>query len=140
MRVVLDANVFVSAALEPLGHPARIVRAWRDGVIDLVSSQAIIDEIAEVLRRPRIRGRHQWTDEQIDSLMETMRTLAVLTPGLLHVRAVDADPDDDMYLACALEGEAEYIVSGDDHLIGLADYYGVRIVSPMQFAALLDTV
>ena len=46
-------------------------------------------------------------------------------------------PEDDMFLACALEGRAEFIVSGDPHLLNLKEYYSTRIVTPRQFADLL---
>jgi hypothetical protein len=137
MRAVLDANLFVSAAIEPRGQPAHVLDAWRAGLFDLVVSDAIIAEINEVLRRPRIQKRHRWMDEQIDQFVGTLRELAVVTPGSLLVAAVADDPDDDVYLACAIEGESDYVVSGDHHLRTLGTYRGVTIVSPAQFLAII---
>jgi putative PIN family toxin of toxin-antitoxin system len=138
MRVVLDANLFVSAAIEPRGRPAQILDAWRAGLFDLIVRDDILAEIGEVLRRPRIQRRHAWSDEQVGDFMSMLRKVAVLAPGVLQVTAVADDSDDDMYLACALEGEAEYIVSGDDHLRDLGTYRGITIVSARQFLAILS--
>ncbi len=137
MRAVLDANLFVSASIEPLGKPAQILDAWRSGLFDLLVRDDILAEIADVLRRPRIHKRHGWTDEQIDNFLALLREVAVVTQGALQVTVVADDPDDDMYLACALEGEADYLVSGDDHLRALGSYRGIPILSAPQFLAML---
>jgi hypothetical protein len=137
MRAVLDANVFVRAILEPRGQPARVLDAWRAGVFDVAVCNDIIAEVREVLRRPRLRRRHGWSDEQISEFLALLREVAVVTTGEIQVKAVAGDPDDDMYLACALEAGADYVVSGDDHLRVLGSYRGVAILSARQFLAAL---
>ncbi len=140
MKVVLDANLFVSAAIEAQGNPARILNAWRNDLFDLLLSEEIIREIKDVLGRPRIRKRHRWSEEQIVRFLDALRELATMTPGRLQVEAVSDDPDDNIYLACGIEGEADYIVSGDAHLRRVALYQGIPIVSPIQFLAVLADV
>jgi hypothetical protein len=137
MMVVLDANLFVSAAIEPRGQPAQVLDAWRAGQFDVAVSDAIVAEIAEVLRRPRIRRRHRWTDERIADFVSLLREVALLSPGELSLAVVADDPDDDMYLACALEAEADYILSGDDHLRQMGSFRGIPILSARQFLAVL---
>lgn len=137
MKVVLDANVFVSATIEPQGKPAQVLDAWRAGYFDLLVREDIIEEIGGVLVRPRIQKRHQWTEEEIVRFLSGLREFAILTPSELEVKVIADDPDDNMYLACAVEGEASYIVSGDHHLRKLGVYRGIPIVTPAQFLTLL---
>ena len=69
MRVVLDANVFVSSILSGAGTPARILDAWRDERFQLLISDAILDEMGRVLRYPKIAQRHGWTEAEIDRFL-----------------------------------------------------------------------
>ena len=137
MKVVLDANIFVSATVASKGKPAQILDAWRDGYFDLLVREDIIEEIREVLHRPRIQKRHQWTKEEINHFLNGLREFAIPTPGELVVEVIPDDPDDNMYVACAVEGEADYIVSGDRHLRKLGAYQGIPIVTPTQFLTIL---
>jgi putative PIN family toxin of toxin-antitoxin system len=133
MRVVLDANQFISAVLVPLGHPAQILQAWRAGRFELALSPAILSEVRRVLLYPRLQKKHGWDEKQIDDFMAGIIEAATLMPGTLSVQAVPDDPTDDKYVACALEASAQYIVSGDQHLTRLKRYQGVEIVTPASF-------
>ncbi len=137
MKAVLDANVFVSAAIASRGTPARVLDAWRAGCFSLVISAGILGEITGVLCRPSIRARHQWDQEQVVSFLAGLGELAIVVPGELQVEAIAEDPDGDIVLACALEGEADYIVSGDQHLLKLKAFQGVQTVTPAQFLEIL---
>ena len=75
IRAVLDANVFVSGILTE-GFPRRILRAWRAGQFDLVTARAVLDEIARVLRYPKIVRRHRWSETEIREFMENLAALA----------------------------------------------------------------
>jgi len=136
IRAVLDANVLVSGIMAE-GVPRNILRAWRAGHFHLVESQATLDEIARVLRYPKIARRHQWSEAEIQAFMESLEALAILTPGKLRLDAVAADPSDNRYLECAIEGEANCVVTGDGHLLELAVYREVEMLSPREFVELL---
>ncbi|MFC1976508.1 putative toxin-antitoxin system toxin component, PIN family [Chloroflexota bacterium] len=133
MRVVLDANQFVSAVLVPVGRPAQILQVWRAGDFELALSPPILVEVRRVLLYPRLQRKHGWTEEQIDDFMANLRIAAILTPGTLSVQVVSDDPTDDKYVACALEAEAQYIISGDVHLTRLKNYKGIEFVTPAFF-------
>lgn len=133
MRVVLDANQFVSAVLVPVGRPAQILLAWREARFELALSLQILAEVRRVLLYPRLQRKHGWGEAQVDDFLADIAAVAVLTPGTLSVRVVLDDPSDDKYVACALEAGAEYIVSGDGHLTQLQSYQGVQIVTPAVF-------
>lgn len=137
IRAVLDANVFVSAVLSPMGIPAKIFKAWRDGDFHLVISKAILEEIDRVFRYPRIARRHRWPEERISLFIEDLAHLAILAPSKRKLTVITDDPSDNRYLECAIEGGAEYIVSGDQHLLQLGAYQKVRILAPRTF---LDTL
>jgi len=68
----------------------------------------------------------------MEGLAKTLQ-VAVLTPGELAVEAVADDPADDLVLACALEGNADFIISGDKHLLNLRNYQGIKMVTPAEF-------
>jgi uncharacterized protein len=136
IRAVLDANVLVSGAVTE-GVPRSILRAWRAGRFHLVASQATLDEIGRVLRYPKIARRHHWSENEIHGFMESVEALTILTPGKLRLNVVAADPSDDRYLECAIEGEADCLVTGDRHLLELGVYREVEILSPREFVELL---
>jgi len=133
MRVVLDANQFVSAVLVPYGRPAQVLRAWREGLFELVLSPPILAEIRRVLLYPRLRDKHGWEEKEIEAFLDGLRAAALIVPGKLRVQVVTEDPTDDKYISCALEAGAEYIVSGDEHLKRIGSYRGIRILSPAEF-------
>ena len=136
IRAVLDANVLVSGILTD-GAPRSILRAWRTGQLHLVASEATLDEIGRVLRYPTISRRHGWTETEIRAFMESLEALAILTPGQLRLEVVAADPSDNRYLECAIEGDADCLVTGDRHLLELAEYREIELLSPREFVELL---
>lgn len=133
MRVVIDTNVYISAAINPHGIPARVLDAWRDRQFELLISPAILKEIVEVIKRPPIRSRHAWSDEEIELFSRGLQLFAVVTPDNLHVAEIEDDPADNKFLACAVEGAADCIISGDPHLLDLVSYQEIPIVNPRQF-------
>lgn len=130
---VIDTNIFVSGTILSRGTPFEVLEAWRRQDYVLVTSEAIIAEIERVLRYPRIRDRYAITDQDVVKLLASLRTDAWVVPGDYEVAGVSIDPDDDKFLACALEAQADYIVSGDPHLRNLKQYQGIDILSPYAF-------
>jgi putative PIN family toxin of toxin-antitoxin system len=137
IRVVLDANVFVSAVLSPRGAPAKILTAWRAERFHLVTSPAILEEIYRVLHYPKIVSRHRWPEETIRAFITDLAYLAILTSGKRTLKVIAEDPADDRYIECAVEGDADYIVSGDQHLLQLGTYQRISIVTPITFLGIL---
>jgi uncharacterized protein len=138
MRVVIDTNVVVSSALSSLGAPARIVQHGIEGTFQLVVSETILAEYKRALGYERARKRHKYTPDRIDKLISDIRDNATLVAGTLSLNVIREDPDDDKFLECAVEGGAEYIVSGDAHLLNLQNYQGIQILTPAVFDALLN--
>ena len=132
MKIVLDTNVFVSAVLNPLGKPALILKKVREGSLQLLISEKMVEEIKEVFLYPHIQKRLPClqTPEQIDDFLGELLMFAEVTTGKYQVEVISADADDNKFLECALEGQADLIVSGDQHLKDLKTFQGIEIVSP----------
>lgn len=137
-RTVLDANQFVSAILSPDGAPAEVLNTWREGFFELVVSPPIIEEIRRVLNYPRLSKIHKKSSKEIDQFIEELELLSFLSPGKLSLSVVKNDPTDDKYIAAALEGEAQFIVTGDNHLLKIREYRGVFIVTAREFLEALE--
>ena len=136
-RVVLDANVYVSAIIRPEGPPGRIIdRFLRDSAFEVVLSPAIVEETLRALTYAKVR---RYLRGSVDPALwfEDIVLLAEFVPGDYKMSAASADPDDDKYLAAALEGRATIVVTGDPDLLTLEEYQGVRIVNPRAFWGLL---
>lgn len=138
IRVVLDANQFVSALLKRDSNPARILDLVETNRIRLLMSEAIIAEIAAVLRYPKIRARHGNDNHFLDLFLKRLRSIASLTEGSMKLDVIKDDPDDNRYLECALEGSADFIISGDHHLTSLKTIRGIPIVTPQAFLLILQ--
>jgi len=138
VRAVLDANIFASALMRTQGPPGQVLTLLlRQRAFELVMSPAILEEVGRVLRYPKVRKRIATSDDELDLWLASLDIIAVPVEGKLEVDAVAADPDDNKYLAAAVEGMAEFVVSGDDHLLALGTYEGVRIVTARKFLEVL---
>jgi putative PIN family toxin of toxin-antitoxin system len=134
LRVVLDTNQFVSSVLVRHGLPAQIIDAWQRRDYLLVTSPSIMAEIRATLNYPRIRRKYPITNEQVERLITLLEQDALVVPGEADVwGAIPGDPDDDQVLACAVDGMADLIVSGDGHLLDLGEYQGIPIITARQF-------
>lgn len=138
MRVVLDANVLISAMISGEGNPAEILRRWEGEDFDLFVSPPILEELERVLHYPRIQEKYHLPEERVEEFLNLIGTQAILVEPQMRVEVIQRDLEDNRYLECALAGEANYIVSGDDHLLDLGSYEGIEILSPAGFLALLE--
>ena len=137
IRAVLDANVYVSAAVRPDGPPGQIIdRFLRGEAFEIVISQAIVDEVLRALSYPKVR---KYIRPGLDAELwfEDVVVLSHLVAGEYGIESASKDPDDDKYIAAAIEGRAGFVVAGDSDLLDLRECDGVRIVSPRMFLDLL---
>lgn len=137
IKAVLDTNQFVSGIIKKESNPGKIMRAWREGKFLLLTSKSIIKEIEKVLKYPHIQKKYHITDKEIREIKNNLNADAIVTPGKVKVNVVLDDSDDDKFIACALEGGADYIVTGDSHLLELKKHKGTKIVTAKQFLTLL---
>ena len=129
LRVVLDTNVIVSALITD-GPPRRVLERCRAMEHVLFLSDAILAELAEVMRR-----KFGWSEGQIAVLLQELRAFALVVTPAQPVSRITDDPADNRVLECALEARADVIVSGDTrHLQPLQRFEGIPILAPAAFA------
>ena len=131
-RVVFDTNILFSA-VGWLGNPHQCVQAARHGKCLSLTCEPILAELTEKLQLKRGLEAGQ-AAEAAEEIRAFSKVIAV--PGALKVIA--ADPDDDAILECAVVGQAQYLVSGDRHLLALGSYQGIQIVKAAEFLKLIQ--
>jgi len=126
--VVFDTNVLISA----LGFGGRplvaLLRAF-DNDVQLLASAETLAELDRVMRYDRL----PFSEGEREQFLRVLRAEAELVDGRTDIEAVVRDPDDNIFLECAVDGGAQYLVSGDDHLRDLGSFRGVAVVSPATF-------
>jgi putative PIN family toxin of toxin-antitoxin system len=137
LKAVLDTNLFISALLTAKGNPAKILNRWKAGSFDLVISLPILRETKRVILYPKIRKRLNWTDGEINEFLLGLAQFSFMVSGESKVDVIKDDPTDNKYLTCALEGNADYIVTGDQHLLKVGEYKGTKTISPEEFLDIL---
>ncbi len=128
MRTILDTNVFISGIFFA-GPPSQILKAWENQSLQIVLSRQILDE-------------YQRVAAALSSKFPSVDILPIIELVTIHGQFVDTqgfnisvceDPDDDKFLECAAAGKCKTMISGDKHLLKLAEYEGITILSPRNF-------
>lgn len=143
--VVIDTNVWVSAFLNPEGFPARLIQAGKIGSFSIVSSLPLLDELQEVLLRPRIMQVRRTTEADVEAYLASIVAVVQLVPVSGDIKLC-RDPDDDGILETAIQGRASYVVSRDEDVtrdLDLIDHlreHGIetitvqRLINQLQLA------
>ena len=131
MRAVIDTNVFVSSFFG--GVPKQVIDLWKSGALTLCLSRPIVEEYAAVLERLGVGALE--LRELLNLVAQGYHCLFSASPPDLHL--IEADPDDDKFVACAVALRADAVVSGDRHLLAVGKYMGIQMLTPRQ---LLDFV
>lgn len=139
LKVVIDTNVFVSATITEKGKPAQILKAWREKKLEVIISPEILKEIGQVVFRHKIKKISFWTEKERYQFIEDLARICILTPGSFQLKQAVKHTQDHKFLVAAIEGKADYIVSGDRHLRDLGAYKGIKIVSANEFLQILET-
>jgi len=139
IKAVLDTNVIISGIIMDHGTTYQILRNWENGRFEVILSESIIQEIQRVLYYPHIKNRKNLTEERIESILNTLKKYAVITPAKIEISVISEDPKDNMFIVAAIEGDAEYIVSGDHHLLDIESFMGAKIISPSVFLQILNS-
>ena len=134
MKIVLDTNTVISGLLWK-GAPRQILDLARSGSLTLFTSPELLAELANVLERKKFSARLALAETNVDELVYGYAALAKTIRPAKIKPMIKADPDDDKVLACAKAAKAEIITSGDDHLLNLKEYEGIRILTVNQLLA-----
>jgi len=117
-RLVLDTNVYISGLLWT-GIPHRLIRLAEATDVTLGTTPAIMEELREVMGRPKFRLRIRTLQTSVSEVMESLLSIVEVVQDSPIEPVIKRDPDDDKILACAIAAQADWIVSGDDHLLCL---------------------
>jgi putative PIN family toxin of toxin-antitoxin system len=126
IRVVFDTNILLSAILFG-GNPEKLIKLAWERKIRILISPAILLELVMVLR-----DKFHRDDEEAKNTVQMIGSLAELVKPRHRIRLLNDDPDNRV-LECAAEGKAEWIVSGDSHLLALKEYQGIPILKAVEF-------
>lgn len=137
-RVVLDTNVFVSGGTISAGAPSQIINHWRNQDFILVISPQLIAEYEEVLNRPKIMKYTGLSSNETTRYIQEVKDRAYTTSGTLELNILTNDPDDNMVLACAEEGTATHLVTGNRKDFPFTQYKGIKILTPREFLTVLE--
>ena len=139
---VVDTNIWVSALLNPSGYPAKLRNAFEEGLFDVVISEPILEEIADVLSRPRIKDKYGISETDIKKLLVLIEERAehVLVSGAL---SICRDKDDDLIIETAVKGKVQYLVTRDDDIkndINVLTFLTQAGISTISIAKFLEQI
>jgi putative PIN family toxin of toxin-antitoxin system len=137
-KILIDTNVWISAFLDPSGYPAKIITAWLEDKIQIVISMPLLKEILDVLQRPRIQKKYQYSAEEIKTYLDLIfqRAEKIEPAGNINLCR---DTRDNIVLETALSGQAKYLVTRDDDikrdpdLIQAMSKSGIEVITVSRF-------
>jgi putative PIN family toxin of toxin-antitoxin system len=137
IRIVIDTNIFVRYLIRPSAAIKELLEVrWLSDQVQVVTAPELVAELTEVLQRPKILAYIQPQEAQV--ILETIRRKAELLPPLGTVPPYTRDPKDDKFVACAIIGNAQYLVSVDEDILVLQQVGSVQMVTPFTLLPLLD--
>jgi putative PIN family toxin of toxin-antitoxin system len=132
MRLVFDTNIIISGRLWS-GSPRRALAFTDGGKAQLLISEAMIDELKDVISRPKFIPRLEVLGKTVEEVVNSHLIFTEVIEADPVPPTIVADPDDDLVLACALGGKADFIVSGDTHLLQLKIFRNIPILTVNEF-------
>ncbi len=134
LRIVADTNIYISA-LFWRGNPYKFIHWCYEGKAKLVVSRKIIDELDRILLTDE---KFMMAQEDVALNTEIILSNAELVEPSVTLNVIKEDPADDRILECAVEGEAEYLVSGNKHLLKLKEFRGIKIITAKQMVEIIE--
>ena len=128
LKVVFDTNVYISAILTAGTPRAILSESFRREEIEVLVSEPILTEIERILRLKIRRSL-----EDVVTILIAVRQNSTLISSESELLVIAEDKADNRIIECAFQGKAQYVVSGDRHLLSLKEYQGMRILSPIEF-------
>jgi len=131
-RIVVDTNIYISAIFWG-GKPREIIDLGRDNRVHIFTSLEIENEIAE-----KLRTKFRLNEEEINQILLDFSTLTVPVKVTTKIEVIPDDPEDNKFIECAVISGANYIVSGDKHLLDLKEYSGIKILKASEYLAIFE--
>ena len=133
IRIVADTNIFISGIFWEGNFSSQVIDLWRRGNIELVSSLPIVEEIVRNLIGFKIEMEEESVKEWEQIILEN----AMLVEPNEKLDIVKDDPTDNKFLEAAIAGNAEYIITQDNHLLKLKEFRGIKIITPEEFLKII---
>ena len=133
LRFVVDTNVLISSFFG--GNPKKVIDLWRRGRAILCLTQEVLEEYLRVMARLPIAPE---TKSKLVAILQEKRNIDLVVPSRHHA-VIREDPEDDKFIDCAVEAKADYIISGDAHLLRVKAFGGIPIYSPKEFLRIIKT-
>ncbi len=133
IKAVIDTNIMISAAFPKGKLTVKLRDMIADEVFILVTSKKILAELYRVLHYEHIQKLFKPSKQDIDGFIGLILEKALITKEKYSIEKIENDPDDNMFLTCALEGNADFIVSRDPHLRNLKQFQRINIVDLKSF-------
>ena len=137
IRAVVDTNIVIRAVIKPEGTVGPILVKLRDAAYAMVYSQAPLDELLEKLALPRIRDKYEIDEDAVEALLGLLALRGEIVQPSRRIKAC-RNPDDNAILEAAVDGKAGYIVTGDEDLLVLDGFEGIRVLTPRMFLEMLE--
>ena len=134
LKVVVDTNVIVSALLRPQSNPALTISLILNGDCRLCLSDEIFTEYEEVLAREKFKRLDR---PRVKELLFTLKRRALWVTPKVSIDNVAKDPADKVFLECALEAEADFLITGNIHHFPVKNFHNTLIVTPSEFMAFI---
>jgi hypothetical protein len=136
IRAVINTSVLIRYLIKP-STPIRelIEELWLGGKVRMVTSPELIKELEGVLRRDYIQALIR--PEEGKALLDAIHLVGEISPPLETIPSYTRDPKDDKFIACALAGNAEYVITVDEDILALKALANVRMVTPEEFVEIL---
>lgn len=137
IRVVVDTSVFIRYLI----RPSRAIRTliehlWVEGQVEIVTAPELLTELQDVLARESMRRFVQPSEAKV--LLDALRQRATFLPALGAIPPFTRDVKDDKFVACAIIGQASYLISTDQDILTLNAVSGITCVTPEQFLAKIE--
>ncbi len=131
-KIVIDTNVYISAIFWG-GKPRLVVDMGRNKQIMIFASSEIEEEISEKLKK-----KFKLPKDEVNQLLFDFSSFISPVKVTKKYQVITDDPDDDKFIECAMECGADYIISGDTHLLNLKEYSGIKIINASEFLSIFN--
>jgi len=132
MKITADTNILISATFWN-GDSNKIIRKVENNEIELILSKEILKEFGRVLSYKEIQEKIKNKNLEMMWTIEKIASFSTIIRPTQNFNIIEDDPTDDKFLECAVEGNSEYIVSQDKHLLKLKEFRGIKIITPEEF-------
>jgi putative PIN family toxin of toxin-antitoxin system len=132
MRIVIDISIFVSSFFWKR-NPRKVLDRIIEGMDELFITNEILEQLAGVMSRPKFHTDKEGIEYYIKSIEEVSNKVV----NNIKIQDGSRDKDDNIILECGMMGNVDYVITGNDDLLALKEYNGIKIVTPKEYLELI---